>query len=261
MLKHPRDLAGRQMGPRDDYRNWYVCPGRAVEAGTDWVKVLITIRSLLDNSPYKHEPNQRDNPAFNQYVQYTTWQSLLLDHVNHERDAVAKAFLEKHISQHGTEIIDELKNQAKDNAHVKELHSPYGQYGGKCRAPPKVDYAGLSKEVVKLVDQCHAAEASRQAALACSSLEQVDTNTTLNNTDETETDTKRRKVLDQSSPQLSALLSATDYTDPISATKSPPADTAKSQPKGLQRAAQPSLLDMIAVSPSLKRKHDVIDLT
>lgn len=30
--------------------------------------ILITIRSLLDNQPYLHEPNQRDSPSFSKYA-------------------------------------------------------------------------------------------------------------------------------------------------------------------------------------------------
>ena len=223
------------------------------------LKVLITIRSLLDNSPYKHEPNQSDNPNFNQYVQYTTWQSLLIDYVNNERDTVAKAFLEKHISQNGTAIIDELKDQAKANARLKQLVSPYRQYGGNRREPPKVNYVGLLKEVVKLVDQCKASEASRQAVLVHLSLEQSGTNITSSTNDEAET--KRRQVSEISLPQPHVPFSAVGYTVPFSSSNVSPAESTKTEPKAAPIATLPSRPDMTAVSSSLKRKREVIDLT
>ena len=222
-------------------------------------KVLITIRSLLDNSPYKHEPSQKDNPNFNQYVQYTTWQSLLLDHVNNEGDAIAKAFLEKHISRNGTDIIDELKRQANANAHLKQLVSPYGQYGGNHREPPKVNYEGLLKEVVKMVDQCKTAESSRQAVVVRPTPEQVDLNTTSKTREETET--KRHKISEISPPQPYVPISAANYTDPLFPSKISPVKSAKSQQKTAPIATSPSRPDMTTVSSSLKRKHEVIDLT
>lgn len=222
-------------------------------------KVLISIRSLLDNSPYKHEPNQSDNPNFNQYVQYATWQSLLLDHVNKECDNVAKAFLEKHIAQNGTDIIDELKRQANANAHLKQLVSPYRQYGGNRMEAPRVNYEGLLKEVVKLVDQCKTAEASRQAVLVHPSLEQIETNHPSKAIDETET--KRCKVSEISLPQQYILISAADSADQFSSGKISPVKPAKSQQKTAPMTTPPSRPDMTAVSSSLKRKHEVIDLT
>ncbi|MCJ1261063.1 hypothetical protein MMC22_000927 [Lobaria immixta] len=220
--------------------------------------VLITIRSLLDNSPYKHEPKQNDNPNFNQYVQYTTWQSLLLDYVKNEGDVVAKAFLEKHISQNGSNIIDELKRQANANARLKQLVSPYSQYCGNRNETPKVNYETLLKEVVKLVDQCKTAEDSRQAVLARPSLEQIDTNTPSKTIDETET--KRRKVSEISPPQSYFPISAANYADPFSSSKISPIKSAKSQQKTIPIATPPSRPDTTPVSSSLKRKHEVIHI-
>lgn len=87
--------------------------------------VLITIRSLLDNKPYLHEPNQRDSATSNRYVQYNTWRWLLLDYVVHERDADAKAFLNSYIRQHGVNMISELERQLYANYGGKELTTPY----------------------------------------------------------------------------------------------------------------------------------------
>ena len=121
--------------------------------------VLITIRSLLDNSPYKHEPHQADHPEFNKYVQYSTWKSLLLDHVSTESEPVAKAFLQNHVSKHGTNMICELRRQAKASTGSGHLTSPYGQTA-------HADWEGTLRDVGKLVDECRTVEASRHAILA-----------------------------------------------------------------------------------------------
>lgn len=121
--------------------------------------MLITIRSLLDNSPYKHEPNQRDNPSFNQYVQYASWKSLLLDYFNKERDPTASEFLQKHITKNGANIISAIQGQAKANPGSKHLSSPYSQ-------TTKVNYESVLHDVIKLVEQCRTLEQRRLAILA-----------------------------------------------------------------------------------------------
>ena len=121
--------------------------------------MLITIRSLLDNSPYKHEPNQRDNPSFNQYVQYASWKCLLLDYFNKERNPTASEFLQKHITKNGVNIISEIQQQAKANPGSKHLTSPYSQ-------TTKVNYESTLHDVIKLVEQCRTLEQRRLAILA-----------------------------------------------------------------------------------------------
>ncbi|MCJ1479414.1 hypothetical protein MMC13_008099 [Lambiella insularis] len=209
--------------------------------------VLITIRSLLDNSPYKHEPHQADNTDFNQYVQYTSWKSLLLDYVNNESDAVAKAFLEKHISQNGPDIIHELKRQTIENTELKHLISPYNQYGESRSKAPQVNYKGLLTEIVDLVEQCTTAEADRQALLLIDpSLEQIDTSNpsmTIN-----EIETKPRKD------------SEISPAEPLSSNFSP-VQSAMSQQKTGPIPNLPLPSSITAGSSSLKRKYGVIDAT
>lgn len=187
-----------------------------------WPKVLITIRSLLDNSPYKHEPHQGDNPNFNQYVQYASWKSLLLDYFNNERDTAAKEFLQKHITKNGTNMVSELQNQARANASLKKLTSlPYSQTAN-------VNYQGVLHDVIKMVDQCRTLEAHRLAGLA-PSLHRTGDHVSLSTTNEislssTETARSQRQV---------AL--------PVAPAPSPRRDGTGASP--------------------LKRKHEVIDLT
>jgi hypothetical protein len=185
------------------------------------LKVLITIRSLLDNSPYKHEPHQSDNPGFNKYVQYTTWKSLLLDYVNNERDPAAKAFLQRHISKSGTNMIHELQRQAKASNGFKQLRSPYGDTAN-------VNYERTIQDVIRLVDECRTAEAARQALLAPPRPQQSDKNPSSISPDET---------------QLS------------------PMEVAKSQLKLASISTPSPQSDNTGVPSPLKRKHEFVDLT
>lgn len=78
--------------------------------------VLITIRSLLDNQPFTHEPNQRDDPNYNDWVQYATWQLLLLDYLQREQGPVLRAFLDHYLAKHGPNLLLELQSQAAQAA-------------------------------------------------------------------------------------------------------------------------------------------------
>lgn len=88
-------------------------PGEPWAFGMKCNSVLITIRSLLDNQPYCHEPNQRDNPAFNEYVRYATWRWLLLDYLDHETNPAARAWLRRYVRRNGREMLAESRRQAR----------------------------------------------------------------------------------------------------------------------------------------------------
>lgn len=109
----------------------------------------ITIRSLLDSRPYLHEPHQRDNPAFNDYVRYNTWRWLLLDYLDTERDPDFKAFFQHYLRQHGAEMIAELERQKLAHGGGRELTSPYKR-GAR---PQKPDYNTLLLDLRSLVAQ------------------------------------------------------------------------------------------------------------
>lgn len=214
--------------------------------------VLITIRSLLDNSPYKHEPKQKDNLAFNQYVQYTSWKSLLIDYVNNEHDAAARAFLEKHISQNGTNMINELQRQARENHGLTQLSSPYG--GG--RNSMLVNYEKLLQDVIDLVEQCQTAEAGRQSLLAPLTTqmssdplgEQIDSSKSLN-------ETRTFQMRQYGFPLMAGYVGLAPEGG-ISAK-----DFAKSQKKIALAAVPPSQINTTATTSPLKRKYAVTDLT
>ncbi|CAJ2499810.1 Uu.00g026630.m01.CDS01 [Anthostomella pinea] len=112
---------------------------------------LITIRSLLDNEPYKHEPGQRNHAEYNKYVEYTTWRSLLLDYLRNEIAESAKAFLQKHVRERGPRMIQELRRQQTANARAKHFTSPYGVRSGKSTVDS--DYAGLIRDLTDAVSR------------------------------------------------------------------------------------------------------------
>ncbi|KAI1743324.1 ubiquitin-conjugating enzyme/RWD-like protein [Xylaria scruposa] len=62
--------------------------------------VLLSIRALLDNEPYRHEPNCGNHPKYNEFVQYITWRVLLLDHLKYETDGPMKTFLRNFVRAH-----------------------------------------------------------------------------------------------------------------------------------------------------------------
>jgi hypothetical protein len=213
--------------------------------------VLITIRSLLDNSPYKHEPNQRDNPNFNQYVQYTGWKSLLLDYAQNERNAAAKTFLERHISHNGTKTINELERQARENRDLTHLTSPYGAG----RNAVSVNYEVLLQDVIKMVEQCQTAEAERLSLLAPSVVEKVD-QSLLEQNDRN----KRLKETGTFQSEQYFLPSVSGYAE-ASAGGISPMEFSKSQRKIAPTGFPPSTTDTTPGSSPLKRKHEFIDPT
>lgn len=89
--------------------------------------MLITIRSLFDDEPYKHEPGKNNSPDFNRFVEYSTWKSLLLDYLAKETDPAAKAWLARYVQKNGQAMLRELskQQQAADINKQKGLKCPY----------------------------------------------------------------------------------------------------------------------------------------
>lgn len=110
--------------------------------------ILVTIRSLLDNKPFTHEPSGRDDPAYNSWVQYCTWNLLLLDHLEKETEPAFQAFLNDHLLKNGLDILSTLKAQAAANISLKQVANKYGS-----TPTTTVNYGDLLARVTKLVDQ------------------------------------------------------------------------------------------------------------
>jgi ubiquitin-conjugating enzyme E2 Z len=126
-------------------------PGWAMGMNTQ--SILTSIWSLLDNEPYKHEPRQNNNPAFNAYVQYHSWRWMLLDYLDREQDPAAKTFLEQHFAKHGTEMVAELERQKAQWPRGGKLVSPYARQTQTC-----VDYDSLIRDMKKRLPEPAALE-------------------------------------------------------------------------------------------------------
>ncbi|RYO94745.1 hypothetical protein DL766_000008 [Monosporascus sp. MC13-8B] len=124
--------------------------------------VLITIRSLLDNEPYKHEPQRDNNPAFNNFVQYMAWRCLLLDYIRRETTVPGKTFLQRHVRERAPKILDELLRQQAANSHVTQLTSPYDS------RPKKPDYPGLLRDMKAAISDALSASGSTKRPLESS---------------------------------------------------------------------------------------------
>ncbi|KAI8955573.1 UBC-like protein [Xylaria longipes] len=90
--------------------------------------VLITIRSLLDNEPYRHEPGCGNNPEYNKFVRFTTWRSLLLDHLQHEDNEPCKTFVKNYIRAHAAGIMGDIYHEQNTNREVVIMFNPYSEW-------------------------------------------------------------------------------------------------------------------------------------
>ncbi|KAI0903718.1 UBC-like protein [Ustulina deusta] len=88
--------------------------------------ILTVIRAELD-----HDPDRRDAyrelrcPAYNQFVQYMTWRSLLLDYFGVKGPEDVSAFLWGFARARGSSIIDELLAEEEANRNVTSFSTPY----------------------------------------------------------------------------------------------------------------------------------------
>ncbi|KAI9667179.1 MAG: ubiquitin-conjugating enzyme E2 Ze [Alyxoria varia] len=111
------------------WRLIYLCNDHLLINNNDTV-VLITIRSLLDKEPFKHEPGQKNDPGFNKYVEYATWQYLLLDYLDRESDPELRQFLFQYVQRNGDKAKQELQKQSMRHGGYgsdKELVNRYGR--------------------------------------------------------------------------------------------------------------------------------------
>ena len=58
--------------------------GEKWTAAMDIEYIFRIIQSLLDNSPYQHEPHQKDNKEFNDFVSYYSLTYLLIDYLTNQ---------------------------------------------------------------------------------------------------------------------------------------------------------------------------------
>lgn len=134
-------------------------------AGEPWAfgmtchSVLITIRSLLDNAPYVHEPGARDHPGFNRWVRYAGWRALLLDHFHHGPLEV-RARVGEFLRENGKVMREELVRQALVEGSGKvAFQSPY-----RLRGPHGLSKAVWPEYEQLIADLDRALEEARAAA-------------------------------------------------------------------------------------------------
>ena len=107
--------------------------------------VLVTIRSLLDNRPFMHEPGGKDDQGFNSFVEYAGWQLHLLDHVAKESEPVFQAMINHTLRKNGSALLAALDAQAMKNSAVKQVTNRYE------RTTMTVDYPRLKEQLSILI--------------------------------------------------------------------------------------------------------------
>lgn len=108
--------------------------------------MLLRIRELLNDSPFKREPCGPDRPELSHFVQYVTWDALLLGYIASETQVDALAWLRKYVRVHGVQMLSELLRQRAADPGRKYFINPYDQ-----RIP--ADYLALFKELGAVVSR------------------------------------------------------------------------------------------------------------
>ncbi|KAI0190877.1 ubiquitin-conjugating enzyme/RWD-like protein [Xylaria flabelliformis] len=103
-------------------------PGQPWSPGLSIHTVLISIRALLDNEPYRHEPNCGNHPKYNMFVQYITWRVLLLDHLKFETYGPSKAFIKNWVRAHSIGIMGDIFHQKDVNKDVDIMTDSYSRW-------------------------------------------------------------------------------------------------------------------------------------
>lgn len=84
--------------------------------------IMITIQSILDKTPYVHEPHQKDCKIYNRYVDYNTWITCFLNHLKYETIDEFVEYMHIYLIQYKDDIFKEL-----DNRNVEKIKgTPYG---------------------------------------------------------------------------------------------------------------------------------------
>ena len=88
--------------------------------------ILRTIQSILDNQPYIHEPNRADDVTYNKFVEYHTWETMLLHLIQMEERPRLHAFMLDSTLERVSSIKRYLKTKAQEEPSPVQLHvAPY----------------------------------------------------------------------------------------------------------------------------------------
>lgn len=87
--------------------------------------MLLYIRTLLDDNPFKHEPWGRDEPELSHFVQYVTWDALLFRYLANETNSNALIWLKRYVLERGLEMLQELSGQQAANRDREYFVGPH----------------------------------------------------------------------------------------------------------------------------------------
>lgn len=102
--------------------------------------MLLYIRNLLNDKPFKREPSGPDRPELSHFVQYVTWDAQLLKYISSETQVDALAWLREHLRSRGVDMLCELLKQQAADPDRKYFTSPSHQI-------IPADYLALVKEL------------------------------------------------------------------------------------------------------------------
>ncbi|KAK7737576.1 hypothetical protein SLS63_002705 [Diaporthe eres] len=106
--------------------------------------MLLYLRELLDDNPFKHEPCGQDSPELSRFAQYVTWDALLLRYIANETDRDALGWLREYVRVNGTPMIIELERQRAADPGREYFTNLYHE-----RIP--ADYLALGEELEETV--------------------------------------------------------------------------------------------------------------
>jgi hypothetical protein len=76
--------------------------------------VLLTFMSFLDNTPYVHEPGERDDKSYTDYVLFQSWTTCLLRYLDRSRTVLFSDYIEKYLLKNVSEIFEDLELLQRD---------------------------------------------------------------------------------------------------------------------------------------------------
>jgi ubiquitin-conjugating enzyme E2 Z len=79
--------------------------------------LLMSISSILDNDPYKHEPGNLGDESYTNYVRYSTFE-LMLDYLKHESIESFKNVIKNHIIENNEKLTEMLIGLAEKNPKI-----------------------------------------------------------------------------------------------------------------------------------------------
>lgn len=81
--------------------------------------IIRVIQSILDNTPYIHEPGLINDENYNNYVKFETYNTLLLEYIKYEKDEKLLNFMTNYLKFNKEIILEDLnKNTIEDGTNI-----------------------------------------------------------------------------------------------------------------------------------------------